>query len=165
MSCLIATATILLTSSVDIIMEGNSSSMNTVLRSHKLDGAPAEEPRRLGSTCNSNNIVKGRGGGRKLSAWSFGTSSMRLLQQARHTQREGDSSGKQVLLPQGYLICRRKTKKHTASVEHFLLHEKAGTTNMQDVPPSFDSGNAGQHQDRVGMQGWYCYFAAPDQFL
>lgn len=60
MSCLIAAASIPLTSSVDIVTEGNSSGMNAVLRSHKLGGAPAEGPGRLGSRCNSSNIVKGR---------------------------------------------------------------------------------------------------------
>lgn len=80
-----------------------------------------------------------------------------------HLQYEASPAGQ--THTKGYLIYRKKKKNNTASVEHFLLHEKAGTTNMQDIPPSFDSGNAGQNQDRVGMQGWYCYFATPDQFL
>lgn len=60
-----------------------------------------------------------------LGTASFGTSSARLLWQSRCTQRErdGDSAGKQVLLTQRHLTCRRKKKK----VWHhfFLLHKCA----------------------------------------
>lgn len=85
----------------------------------------------LKSRCNSNNIVKGRGAGQKLSAGSFGTFSVRLLQQTRYTEREGDRVEKQVLLPSpgafnlqhqfSILISMRKWAPQTCKKSHLPL--------------------------------------------
>lgn len=153
MSCLIAAASIPLTSSVDIVTEGNSSGMNAVLRSHKLGGAPAEGPGRLGSRCNSSNIVKGREKGVGCSARQVsapparGFSSRADAHKGRGMGTVGEAGAP---YPEAFNL-QKKEKKKCGIIFFF-------STNVQKFPPAFYLCNAGQSQDQVGRQAWCCPF-------